>query len=114
MLDLRNLSLLQDRPVTQRQDPPGRAGDTVAIPIEDWIDLHTFQPREVQSLVAEYIHQARQRGFRQVRIIHGRGAGVQRAIVQSILRKDPGVLSFSDVPDRGATVVILALPSRSG
>lgn len=101
--------------MTRRQDSPENARDAVAIPIEDWIDLHTFQPRDVRSVVEEYLYQARQRGFRQVRIIHGRGAGVQRAIVRSILEKDPGVLSFSDAPDHGATLVILALHSpRSG
>jgi dsDNA-specific endonuclease/ATPase MutS2 len=96
--------------MTRNEDSPEPAGDAVAIPIEDCIDLHAFQPRDVASLVEEYLHQARRRGFRQVRIIHGRGTGVQRAIVQSILRRDPGVLSFSDAADLGATVVILLLP----
>ena len=78
------------------------------VPIEDSIDLHTFQPREVGVVVEEYLYQAVQRGFREVRIIHGRGIGVQREIVQSILRKHPSVVSFQDQPDRGATLVILS------
>ncbi len=84
--------------------------DPVRVPIEDWIDLHTFRPREVADLVEEYLYQARLRGFRRVRIIHGRGTGVQREIVRSILKRHPGVISFSDAPDRGATLVVLAPP----
>jgi DNA-nicking Smr family endonuclease len=79
------------------------------VPIEDWIDLHTFQPQEIHIVVEEYLYQAVQRGFREVRIIHGRGIGVQREIVQSILRKHPSVMSFLDQPDRGATLVLLKL-----
>ncbi len=59
--------------------------EPVEIPIEDWIDLHTFQPGEVASVVEEYIHQALLKGYRYIRIIHGRGIGVQREIVHSIL-----------------------------
>ena len=77
------------------------------VPIEDSIDLHTFQPREIPIVVEEYLYQAVQRGFREVRIIHGRGIGVQREIVQSLLRKHPSVESFRDLPDRGSTLVLL-------
>jgi DNA-nicking Smr family endonuclease len=77
------------------------------VPIEDSLDLHTFQPHEVQIVVEEYLYQAVQRGFHEVRIIHGRGIGVQREMVQSILRKHPSVISFRDLPDRGSTSVIL-------
>ena len=86
------------------------------LPIEDSIDLHTFQPREIQIVVEEYIFQAVQRGLREVRIIHGRGIGVQREIVRSILQKHPDVIAFRDAPDRGSTYVVLrvgALPSIS-
>ena len=79
------------------------------IPIEDSIDLHTFQPREIQIVVEEYLYQAVQRGFREVRIIHGRGIGVQREIVRSILSKHPSVTSFRDLPDRGSTSVVLKI-----
>jgi DNA-nicking Smr family endonuclease len=77
------------------------------VPIEDSIDLHTFQPREVAIVVEEYLYQAVRRGFAQVRIIHGRGIGVQREIVRSILEKHPGVAGFRDAPDRGSIYVTL-------
>jgi DNA-nicking Smr family endonuclease len=86
--------------------------EPVEIPIEDWIDLHTFLPKEVASVVEEYLYQAVRKGFRDVRIIHGRGAGVQREIVHSILRRHPDVLNFRDAPDRGATLVRLAQKIR--
>jgi len=79
----------------------------VEMPIEDSIDLHTFQPREIPDLVREYLSQAVLKGYREVRIIHGRGIGVQRRIVQSILAEHPQVLSFRDAPDRGSTSVTL-------
>jgi len=79
------------------------------IPIEDSIDLHTFQPREIQIVVEEYLYQAVQRGFTEVRIIHGRGIGVQRQIVQALLSKHPDVLSFRDAEDKGSTYVRLRL-----
>jgi DNA-nicking Smr family endonuclease len=86
------------------------------LPIEDSIDLHTFQPREIELVVEEYLFQALQRGFREVRIIHGRGIGVQREIVHSMLKKHPDVLSFRDASDRGSTHVLLRVdppPSTS-
>jgi DNA-nicking Smr family endonuclease len=84
------------------------------VPIEDSIDLHTFQPREIAMVVEEYLYQAMAKGFREVRIIHGRGVGVQREIVRGILTRHPDVQSFHDAPDRGSTTVVLAsqpLPS---
>lgn len=84
--------------------------EPVEVPIEDWIDLHTFQPGDVASVVEEYLYQALQRNLRLVRIIHGRGIGVQREIVHSILRCYPGVESFQDTADRGATIVTLLPP----
>ncbi len=86
--------------------------EPIEIPIEDWIDLHTFQPKEIKGLVEEYLYQARRKGFTQVRIIHGRGIGVQREIVQRLLNQDRDVLSYEDAPDRGATVVYLRTKSR--
>jgi dsDNA-specific endonuclease/ATPase MutS2 len=77
------------------------------VPIEDSIDLHTFRPREIPVVLDEYLYQALQKGFTEVRIIHGRGIGVQREIVQSILKRHPNVVSFRDAPDRGSTYVIL-------
>jgi DNA-nicking Smr family endonuclease len=81
------------------------------VPIEDSIDLHTFQPKEIHIVVEEYLYQAVQKGFREVRIIHGRGIGVQRKIVHSLLEKHPAVISFRDESDRGSTVVVLSVKS---
>ena len=77
------------------------------VPIEDSIDLHSFQPKDIPTVVEEYLYQARLKGFHEIRIIHGRGIGVQRTIVQSILKKHPDVLSFADADDRGSTTVLL-------
>ena len=81
------------------------------VPIEDSIDLHTFQPREIALVVEEYLYQAVVKGFREVRIIHGRGIGVQREIVRSVLSRTGFVLSFGDAPLEaggwGATLVTL-------
>jgi dsDNA-specific endonuclease/ATPase MutS2 len=85
------------------------AEDPVKIPIEDSIDLHTFRPGDVKSVVEEYLLQAIGKGYRQVRIIHGRGIGVQREIVRQILARHPAVYAFEDAPDRGATVVFIRL-----
>jgi DNA-nicking Smr family endonuclease len=79
------------------------------LPIEHTIDLHTFQPRDIKSVVEEYITAAHEAGLKEVRLIHGRGRGVQRGIVQAALEKHPLVESFDDAPDShlGATIAIL-------
>jgi DNA-nicking Smr family endonuclease len=86
-------------------------GESVVMPPQDSIDLHPFQPRDIPSVVEEYLEQCRQAGFHQVRLIHGKGRGVQRNIVRSLLEKHPGVLSFHDAPleagSWGATIVVL-------
>ena len=81
----------------------------VSIPIEDAIDLHSFAPRDVVSVVDEYLQAARDAGFEQVRLIHGRGKGVQRAAVQQLLREHALVERYWDAPEShlGATVVAL-------
>jgi DNA-nicking Smr family endonuclease len=81
--------------------------EPVELPIEDSIDLHTFQPDEIADLVKEYLYQALLRGYREVRIIHGRGIGVQRRIVRSLLEKHPRVIAFYDEADPGSTTVRL-------
>ena len=58
--------------------------EPVILPIEDSLDLHTFTPRDVRSVVDEYLRQAATRGFAEVRLIHGKGTGTQRAIVRSV------------------------------
>ncbi len=85
--------------------------DPIILPIEDSLDLHTFAPRDVPSVVDEYLQQAVARGFREVRLIHGKGKGVQRAAVQGLLAGHPLVVRFFDAPGErggwGATVVLL-------
>ena len=75
--------------------------------ITDTLDLHTFQPRDVKIVVEEYLYQCAQKGFRYVRIIHGKGIGVQREFVRSILSKSEFVESFEQGPDWGSTSVTL-------
>jgi len=85
--------------------------EPVVVPIEDAIDLHPFAPREIPSVVESYLEAAQQAGFTEVRLIHGRGRGVQRARVQKLLASHPLVTSFRDAPSErgglGATVVWL-------
>lgn len=89
----------------------GKSDEVVQVPIEDSIDLHTFAPQDVVSVVDEYLHEARRKGFFEVRVIHGKGKGVQRAAVQRLLAAHPDVASFRDAPASrggwGATVVRL-------
>ncbi|MEM6793275.1 MAG: Smr/MutS family protein [Acidobacteriota bacterium] len=66
--------------------------------ITDVLDLHTFPPREIKSLVLDYLDLAIEKGFAQVRIIHGKGVGVQRQRVRSLLERDPRVEAFGDPP----------------
>jgi DNA-nicking Smr family endonuclease len=79
------------------------------LPIEDSLDLHTFAPREVVDVVQEYLRAAHEAGFREVRLIHGRGRGVQRALVQRALDQHPLVTEFWDDPQAhlGATIARL-------
>jgi dsDNA-specific endonuclease/ATPase MutS2 len=72
--------------------------EAVVLPIEDSLDLHAFRPRDVPVAVEGYLEAARERGFREVRLIHGKGTGVQRAIVQAILARSPHVERFADAP----------------
>lgn len=85
--------------------------EPVRIPIEDVLDLHTVPPRDVKAVVQEYLVEANRLGLKALRIIHGRGIGVQREVVRSILATTPFVLSYSDAPVEaggwGATVVTL-------
>jgi len=85
--------------------------EPIEVPIEGALDLHSFGPRDVASVVEEYLSAAHERGFREVRIIHGRGIGVQRSIVRAVLSRHLLVVSFADAPpDRGgwgATIVRL-------
>jgi len=85
--------------------------EPVRIPITDVFDLQTVPPRDVKPIVEEYLIEAQRLGFKALRIIHGRGIGVQREIVRSVLAKTPFVESFADAPLEaggwGATIVNL-------
>jgi dsDNA-specific endonuclease/ATPase MutS2 len=83
--------------------------DPFAIPIEAELDLHAFAPADVVSVVHEYIDAAAARGFHEVRLVHGRGRGVQRAAVQAALEEHARVLEFWDDPvsHLGATIARL-------
>jgi DNA-nicking Smr family endonuclease len=87
--------------------------DPHRVPIEDHLDLHAFAPRDIPSVVEAYIEAAAGAGFREVRVIHGRGRGVQRGIVQATLDRLPDVEEFCDdtASQLGATLVRLrAMP----
>jgi dsDNA-specific endonuclease/ATPase MutS2 len=79
------------------------------IPIEAELDLHAFAPRDVASVVDEYVEAAASAGMREVRLVHGRGRGVQRGIVQAALDRHPRVAEFWDDPSAhlGATIARL-------
>jgi dsDNA-specific endonuclease/ATPase MutS2 len=83
----------------------------VRIPITDVFDLHTIPPKDVKEAVEEYLLEARRMGFKALRIVHGRGIGVQREMVRAILARTDFVGSFQDAPSEaggwGATVVTL-------
>jgi dsDNA-specific endonuclease/ATPase MutS2 len=83
--------------------------EPVVIEITDVFDLHTIPPRDVKAVVEEYLREARRLGFPVVRIIHGKGIGVQREIVRTILSRTPFVADWTDAPPDagglGATIV---------
>lgn len=84
-------------------------GDPTRLPLEDTLDLHAFSPRDIRSVVEEYVRAAHEAGMHEVRLIHGRGIGVQRGIVQAALDRHPLVEAFWDAPEShlGATVARL-------
>jgi dsDNA-specific endonuclease/ATPase MutS2 len=85
--------------------------EPVRIPITEVFDLHSVQPKQVEEVVEAYLEEARRMGMKTVRIIHGRGIGVQRQIVRAVLARTPFVAAFGDAPPEaggwGATVVRL-------
>jgi DNA-nicking Smr family endonuclease len=96
----------------------GSFGGSVRVQIEDAIDLHTFAPRDVPSVVVSYLEAAVEAGFREVRIIHGRGQGVQKEAVRRVLAASPLVERFAEAtPERGgwgATIAWLRLRPDAG
>ena len=87
--------------------------EPVEIEITDVFDLHTIPPRDVKAVVEEYLRLAHEKGFKSVRIIHGKGIGVQREMVRSILSRSPFVAEWTDAPPGagglGATIVRLTI-----
>jgi len=85
--------------------------EPIRIPVTDVFDLHTVPPRDVRAVVEEYLVEAHRLGYRALRIIHGRGIGVQREMVRSVLARTPFVAGFGDAPAEaggwGATIVTL-------
>lgn len=85
--------------------------DAFEVPITDVFDLHAFAPRDAKAALEAYLDEVRTRGFRFVRIIHGRGIGLQREMVRRVLQATPWVESFADAPAEaggwGATIVTL-------
>ncbi|MCX7016377.1 MAG: Smr/MutS family protein [Candidatus Sumerlaeota bacterium] len=93
------------------EDEEESSSEPVELPIEDEIDLHAFSPRDVRFVVREYLTEAAKKGFVEVRLVHGKGVGVQRRIVQAELTKHPDVVEFWDAPPMrghwGATIARL-------
>jgi dsDNA-specific endonuclease/ATPase MutS2 len=91
--------------------PEAENDGAVRVPIGDSLDLHVFAPKDVPAVLADYLEECARLGFREVRLIHGRGTGTQRAIVRRFLATHPFVADFADAPpDRGgwgATVAYL-------
>lgn len=98
--------------MADEDDEPGAPEEgVVEIPLSDVLDLHGFPPRDVAEIVRTYLDDACRAGFRALRIVHGRGVGVQREMVRALLARHPRVAGFRDAPaehgGRGATVVDL-------
>jgi len=91
--------------------------DPVEVEIEDAIDLHTFAPRDIPAVVRAYLDAAHERGFVEVRLIHGKGKGVQRGRVRRVLEQHPHVLDFFDGTQGrggwGATIVRMRSSERA-
>jgi dsDNA-specific endonuclease/ATPase MutS2 len=88
-----------------------RDEEPLRIPVTEVFDLHTVHPSEVEAVVEAYLEEANRLGLKSVRLIHGRGIGVQRATVRAVLARTPFVIAFADAQPEaggwGATVVKL-------
>lgn len=97
------------------EDGAGGVPDVVEVPVGPELDLHSFAPREIPDVVESYLETCIERGITEVRLVHGRGKGVQRAVVRRLLSAHPCVVSFEDAAPAsggwGATLVRLR-PAR--
>jgi dsDNA-specific endonuclease/ATPase MutS2 len=91
-------------------EPEDQLDEPFEIEITDSLDLHAFHPRDITAVVTEYLNEARKKGFSIVRIIHGKGVGVQREAVRKVLAETDFVRSFKNAPEFsgswGATIAI--------
>jgi dsDNA-specific endonuclease/ATPase MutS2 len=105
----------ENEPESSASEADSPFGAPVTIALCDSIDLHPFQPRDIASVVEEYLEQCMRSGLTEVRLIHGKGKGIQRNIVRSLLSKHPAVRSFRDAPTEagswGSTIVVLEQPN---
>lgn len=99
-------------------DPFNPFPEPIQLEILDVFDLHTIAPRDVKRVVVEYLAQAYAAGFKSVRIIHGKGKGVQREMVRSVLAQTPFVEDWTDAPPQagswGATIVRFSPNTKKG
>ena len=97
--------------MSEGDEPPGPE-DAFVVPITGELDLHNFAPRDIPSVVEEYVRVCREQGLLSLRLVHGRGQGVQRAVVRRVLGRLDAVIAFDDAPPLfggwGATLVRLA------
>ena len=101
--------------VAEEDEDPVDPELPVEIPVEDFIDLHPFPPRDVPDVVDAYLEVAVEKGFNEVRLIHGRGIGVQRDRVQKLLARHPLISGFHDAPaDRGGWGATIAYLKPTG
>ena len=98
-------------------DPFNPFPEPIRLEIRDVFDLHTIPPRDVKRVIEEYLAEARRAGYRSVRIVHGKGIGVQRDIVRAVLKRTPFVEDWTDAPSEaggwGATIVHFSPEARS-
>ena len=106
----------EDPEMDESFDPMNPFPEPVVIEFRDVIDLHSIPPKHVRAVVEDYLEQARASGVRYVRIIHGKGIGVQREMVRSILARTAYVIDYKDAPIEaggwGATIVTLEVEKR--
>lgn len=107
----KNQALSQEKLAEEDDDFASPFPDPVVLPLEDVLDLHPFQPKEIRSVVEEYLTECCAARFTTVRLIHGRGKGVQRESIRTLLARLSFVASFHDAPPEagswGATIVLL-------